>query len=50
VKREYEREKREAIADRKTLEREHGIYTSLGKVASKRFHELRKLFGLVPWN
>jgi hypothetical protein len=50
IKREYEREKREAIADRKTLEREHGIYTSIGKVASKRFHELRKLFGLDPWN
>lgn len=50
IKREYEREKREAIAMRKDIEREHGVRLSLGQVASKRFHELRATFGLDPWN
>lgn len=47
---EYQREKREAEKDRKHIERTHGVRLSLGKVASKRFHELRERFGLDPWN
>jgi hypothetical protein len=50
IKREYAREKAEAERDRKAIEREHGVRLSLGHVASKRFHELRVMFGLDPWN
>ena len=49
IRKEYAKERREAIADRDALERQHGIRVSIGRMASPRFHELRALFGLDSW-
>jgi hypothetical protein len=49
IRKEYAKERREAIADRDALERQHGIRVSIGRMASPRFHELRTLFGLDSW-
>lgn len=49
IRKEYAKERRDAIADRDALERQHGIRVSIGRMASPRFHELRALFGLDSW-
>lgn len=54
--REYNCEKGRAqrSRDRWNLEcrrnRDYGDFMTLGECASDRFHELRKMFGLDPWN
>lgn len=49
IRKEYAKERREAVADRDALERQHGIRVSIGRMASARFHELRSMFGLDSW-